>query len=55
MPKTTKAQKRAQSNYFKKLKELGYKRIAFIIKPEWKPRFDALRADLIAELNKYKG
>ena len=53
--KTTKAQKRAQINYFQKLKDSGYKRIAFIIKPEWKPRFNALRAELIAELEKYKG
>lgn len=55
MPKTTKAQKRAQVNYFQRLKAEGYKRVAFIIKPEWKPRFNALRAELIAELEKYKG
>jgi len=46
MPKTTKAQKRAQVNYFQKLKDLGYKRIAFIIKPEWKP----IIAEQIAKL-----
>lgn len=35
MPKTTKAQKRAQSNYMLRLKESGKKRVYFILKPEW--------------------
>lgn len=50
MTKTTKAQKKAQNNYFQKLKDSGYKRIAFIIKPEWKIRI----RELIAELERYK-
>lgn len=51
MPKTTKAQKRAQANYFQRLKAQGYKRIAFIIRPEWKKRIK----EVIAELENYEG
>ncbi len=50
MPKTTKAQKRAQINYFQRLKATGYRRIAFTIKPEWKARIN----EIIVELKKMK-
>lgn len=43
--KITEAQKRAQANYFKRLKEAGYKRISFIMRPEWKPKVKQLLAE----------
>jgi len=50
MTKTTKAQKRAQVNYFQRLKDSGYKRISFVMRdaPE-------LIAQIKALIRDYKG
>jgi len=44
--KLTEAQKRAQKNYFIRLKAAGYKRISFIMKEVWKPKIKELLEDL---------
>ncbi len=45
-PKTPEYTKRAQAGYLKRLKEAGYKRVSFIIKPEWKAKVKELIANL---------
>ena len=49
--KVTEAQKRAQNNYIIRLKKLGYERVSFIIKPEWKGKIK----EVIKEIKKFKG
>jgi hypothetical protein len=49
--KTSKARIRANSKYEADLKAMGYKRLAFWIKPEWKEAIN----QLIDQLTNYKG
>lgn len=44
--KTPEYTKRAQANYLQRMKAAGYKRLAFFIKPEWKPKVKELIAKL---------